>query len=91
MEEAADEVKLWEPGFKDRYYKLKFNLEKDDIETRYKIGFEYTIGLCWVLKYYYQGCVSWKWYYPYHYAPFASDMVNMGGEKVRDLYNSVGK
>uniref|UniRef100_A0A0A9XCK9 5'-3' exoribonuclease n=1 Tax=Lygus hesperus TaxID=30085 RepID=A0A0A9XCK9_LYGHE len=81
-EEASDEVKLWEPGFKDRYYRLKFNLEPHDTATRYKIGFEYTIGLCWVLKYYYQGCKSWKWYFPYHYAPFASDMVNMGGNVV---------
>ncbi|KAK9497375.1 hypothetical protein O3M35_004707 [Rhynocoris fuscipes] len=75
--EPNDDVRLWDDGYKDRYYQLKFNLPPNDVNTRHHIGMEYARGLCWVLKYYYQGCASWDWFFPFHYAPFASDIVNL--------------
>ncbi|XP_048523410.1 5'-3' exoribonuclease 2 homolog [Dendroctonus ponderosae] len=78
-DQAHDEVRLWEDGFKDRYYESKFDVGPQHLEFRYQVALHYVRGLCWVLKYYYQGCASWKWYYPYHYAPFASDFCNIAG------------
>lgn len=89
--EPEDTIRLWEDGWKDRYYKQKFGVSETDEDFRRKVAWAYTEGLCWVLKYYYQvlfkisiylfiffkGCVSWDWYFPYHYAPFASDFDNI--------------
>jgi len=35
-------------------------------------------ALQWVMLYYYQGCPSWGWFFPFHYAPMVSDLVGMG-------------
>ncbi|KAI8424729.1 hypothetical protein MSG28_006682 [Choristoneura fumiferana] len=138
-EDAHDEVRLWEEGFKERYYESKFEVARDNLAfsrqccanaggallrpelpaacpgidsmhantkpidtihakrqlirrsnfhpnlssrfsvNKYRVALQYVRGLCWVLRYYYQGCASWKWYFPYHYAPFASDFVNVAG------------
>ena len=72
-----DTVKLYEPGYRERYYRQKFGVELSDVAFRRKVVQAYVEGLCWVLAYYYQGCPSWKWYYPYHYAPFAADFTDI--------------
>ena len=35
-----------------------------------------------MLSYYYHGCESWDWYYPFHYAPFAADLVKCDKVKI---------
>ncbi|XP_051951280.1 5'-3' exoribonuclease 2 [Xyrauchen texanus] len=77
--EPEDNVRLWEEGWKQRYYKTKFDVDATDDEFRKKVVKSYVEGLCWVLRYYYQGCASWKWYFPFHYAPFASDFKDLKG------------
>ncbi|KAF4574688.1 5'-3' exoribonuclease 2 [Pleurotus pulmonarius] len=71
--EQEDTVRLWEPGYKARYYQQKFGFEPSDQEAKKKITKCYIEGLCWVLHYYYQGTPAWQWFYPYHFAPFAGD------------------
>jgi 5'-3' exoribonuclease 2 len=73
-----DTVRLWEEGYADRYYEQKFGVDPKDMEFRHKVARAYAEGLQWVLLYYLQGCPSWTWYYPYHYAPFAADFVDIG-------------
>lgn len=34
-DQAHDEVRLWEDGFKDRYYESKFDVGADKLEFRY--------------------------------------------------------
>ena len=75
---VEDKVRLHEKGWKDRYYSDK--CKADDVANhggRDHLFRSYIVGLCWVMKYYYEGCPSWKWYYPFHYAPFASDLRNI--------------
>eukprot|EP00002_Diphylleia_rotans_P024222 TRINITY_DN4774_c0_g2_i1.p1 TRINITY_DN4774_c0_g2~~TRINITY_DN4774_c0_g2_i1.p1 ORF type:complete len:1304 (-),score=205.90 TRINITY_DN4774_c0_g2_i1:701-4612(-) len=60
------------------YYEGKFQESyAEDPTFVEKLSLEYVKGLCWVSTYYYQGCPSWDWYFPYHYAPLASDLSSI--------------
>ncbi|KAI5283578.1 5'-3' exoribonuclease 2, partial [Ascosphaera aggregata] len=80
--EPVDNVRLWEEGYAERYYEQKFHVAPNDYEFRHEVARRYAEGLSWVLLYYFQGCPSWTWYYPYHYAPFAADFVDIASMDV---------
>lgn len=84
--QVHDSIRLGEgSNWKQRYYFEKFKVKQDDlVDFLQRIRKAYTEGLAWVLAYYYQGCASWTWFYPYHYAPFASDLVGCASLKCSD-------
>ncbi|ANB14155.1 ssRNA exonuclease RAT1 [Sugiyamaella lignohabitans] len=83
FDEPEDNIKLWEPGYRNRYYSNKFHVSENDTEFRKGVVKKYIEGICWTLLYYYQGCPSWNWYFPYHYAPFAQDLVDLAEIEIK--------
>lgn len=47
------------------------------IEYSNSLRNSYVQGLTWVFKYYYHGCPSWDWFYPYYYSPFPSELCGI--------------
>jgi 5'-3' exoribonuclease 1 len=76
--------------YQQKYYVDKFGNDATDlIQTDFSFSAhsidtfvpclvqEYVKGLIWCFKYYTKGCVSWNWYFPYHYGPMLKDVVNL--------------
>ncbi|XP_048325818.2 5'-3' exoribonuclease 3 [Ziziphus jujuba] len=82
---GTDSVKLSSPGFKQRYYKIKFSAQSpEEVESTRKILVKkYTEGLLWVLLYYFSSPPSWTWFYPFHYGPFTSDLKGLSQVKMK--------
>jgi len=63
---------------KATYYKEKFKFDpSSDAEELKKVKVAFMEGITWTLDYYYRGVSAWRWYYPYYYAPMASDLVGL--------------
>ena len=58
------------------YYMSKLNYKTVDASVLKEQAYEYIRALQWNLHYYYNGCMSWGWFYPHHYAPYISDVKN---------------
>ena len=79
MVQHGEAVGFGMQGWKERYYRMKIPdvLAKERTRVVKDMVEKFVEGLMWVMAYYYEGVASWTWYYPYHYAPFASDMIKI--------------
>jgi len=79
FEKICNEYKTDVNNARHVYYeeKLGFDMAKEDGKEKINIMIKrYLEGLQWVLYYYYVGVKHWGWFYPYHYAPLMSDIIN---------------
>ncbi|KAM6989495.1 5'-3' exoribonuclease 1 isoform 2-T2 [Tautogolabrus adspersus] len=84
-EDEEEEDDMFETEF--RQYKRTYYMTKigvDVVSDDFLAGQAkcYVEGIQWILHYYYHGVQSWSWYYPYHYAPFLSDIRNISELKL---------
>ncbi|XP_068136887.1 5'-3' exoribonuclease 1 isoform X2 [Hyperolius riggenbachi] len=80
LDEDPEDEDLFETEFrqyKRTYYMTKMGVEVVSDEFLAEQAECYVQAIQWILHYYYHGVQSWSWYYPYHYAPYLSDIQNI--------------
>ncbi|XP_037926707.1 5'-3' exoribonuclease 1 isoform X1 [Hermetia illucens] len=90
-DDLSDDEAMLEKEFrmhKRNYYITKLNYPEMTEEVLAEQTECYIRALQWILFYYYRGVSSWGWFYPHHYAPYASDIKNF---KHLKLEFSMGK
>ena len=67
-------INPFENYWEQRYYYMLFNIDIDDTRRK-QICINYLEALEWTMKYYTSGCVDWRWFYKYDYAPLLCDLI----------------
>ncbi|XP_053528818.1 5'-3' exoribonuclease 1 isoform X1 [Artibeus jamaicensis] len=85
LEDETEDDDLFETEFrqyKRTYYMTKMGVDVVSDDFLADQAACYIQAIQWILHYYYHGVQSWSWYYPYHYAPFLSDIRNISTLKI---------
>ncbi|XP_055969914.1 5'-3' exoribonuclease 1 [Sorex fumeus] len=86
LEDEPEDDDLFETEFrqyKRTYYMAKMGVDVVSDDFLAAQAACYVQAIQWVLHYYYHGVQSWSWYYPYHYAPFLSDIRNISALQIQ--------
>merc|ERR1719309_1706292 len=93
--EAEQAPATAEDSSRSGFYQMEFRQHKRDYYIQklcYKQVTEDTLieqaecyvrAIQWNLHYYYNGCVSWSWFYPHHFAPYITDIKDFAGMDLR--------
>ncbi|KYO33908.1 5'-3' exoribonuclease 1 isoform X1 [Alligator mississippiensis] len=86
LEDEPEDDDLFETEFrqyKRTYYMTKMGVDIVSDDFLADQAECYVQAIQWILHYYYHGVQSWSWYYPYHYAPYLSDIHNISKLKIQ--------
>lgn len=78
LERKADFIHPEKNGWQRRYYYNFFNIQnyKKNTKNIQEICKNYIQGLAWTTNYYFKGCCSWDWFYPYSKAPLIESLLD---------------
>ena len=74
------EIAPKKPQWRGRFYRICHQMTGSPSNIE-KVCEAYLKTLVWNANYYMKGCISWEWYYPYHYGPTLADMYYYLKEK----------
>jgi len=85
-EEDLGDKELFNGSTRGDFYQMEFRQHKRDYYL-HKLGYPqvtpavlreqaegYVRAIQWNLHYYYNGCISWSWYYRHHFSPWITDI-----------------